>query len=114
MEAALDNACEQLMRENHIADVDRVKRKLARTIVALAAVGETNPTKWERMALQAYRSHGRACFLGKSSGHVKPLSYKTIRPHNAHTEFSIVQCNRHSFRICPGGVDSARGPLRAV
>jgi hypothetical protein len=56
MEAALDNACEQLMRENHIADVDRVKRKLARTIVALAAVGETNPTKLERMALQAYRS----------------------------------------------------------
>lgn len=55
MEAALDNACEQLMRENHIADVDRVKRKLARTIVALAAVGETNPTKLERMASQAYR-----------------------------------------------------------
>ena len=56
MEMALERAWQELKRHRDVADVAAARRKLAKTIVALAAVGETNPTKLERIALHAYGS----------------------------------------------------------
>jgi hypothetical protein len=56
MEMALERAWQELKSHRDVADVEAARRRLARTIVALAAVGETNPTKLERIALHAYRS----------------------------------------------------------
>jgi hypothetical protein len=44
---------------------------------------------------------GRACFLGKSFGHVC-LSLIKLSPAQCPRRASIVQCHGHSFRICPG------------
>ena len=55
MEMALERAWQKLKSHRDVADVEATRRKLARTIVALAAVGETNPTKLEQIALLAYR-----------------------------------------------------------
>ena len=55
MEMALERAWQKLKNHRDVAGVEATRRKLARTIVALAAVGETNPTKLEQIALLAYR-----------------------------------------------------------
>jgi hypothetical protein len=60
METALEKAWDELRSQHDIADTSEITRqKLARTIVALAAVGEAEPHKLERSALGAYRSARR-------------------------------------------------------
>jgi hypothetical protein len=52
---ALEQAWQELKKDLP-ADVDLARRKLAGTIVALASVGETDPAKLKRFALQATRA----------------------------------------------------------
>ena len=54
---ALEQAWQELKKDLP-ADVDLARRKLAGTIVALASVGETDPAKLKRFALQATRASG--------------------------------------------------------
>ena len=51
---ALEDAWQEL-RNQDLADAASVRGKLATTIVALAAVGETDPVKLKRFALHAAR-----------------------------------------------------------
>jgi len=51
---ALEDAWQEL-RNQDLADAASVRGKLARTIVALAAIGETDPVKLKRFALHAAR-----------------------------------------------------------
>ena len=51
---ALEDAWQEL-RNQGLADAASVRGKLARTIVALAAIGETDPVKLKRFALHAAR-----------------------------------------------------------
>jgi len=55
---ALEEAWQELKREG-FADPLPTKRKLATTIVALAAIGETNPNKLKSFALHAVREGSR-------------------------------------------------------
>jgi hypothetical protein len=56
METALENAWGELTIEGDITDTDAARWRLARTITALAAVGETDPTKLQAFALHSYRA----------------------------------------------------------
>jgi hypothetical protein len=56
MEAAPEKAWGELAIEGDNADRESARRRLARTITALAAVGETDPTKLQTFALHAYRA----------------------------------------------------------
>jgi hypothetical protein len=56
MEHALERACRELTSDGDGAVAALARRDLAKTIVALAAVGETDLAKLEKFALQAYRS----------------------------------------------------------
>jgi hypothetical protein len=51
---ALEDAWREL-RDQNLADTASVRGKLATTIVALAAIGETDPIKLKRFALHAAR-----------------------------------------------------------
>jgi hypothetical protein len=51
---ALEDAWQEL-RNQDLADAASVRGKLATTIVALAAIGETDPVKLKRFALHAAR-----------------------------------------------------------
>jgi hypothetical protein len=51
---AMEDAWQELRKEG-LADTPSVRGKLATTIVALAAIGETDPTKLKRFALHAAR-----------------------------------------------------------
>ena len=53
---ALEDAWQEL-RNQDLADAASVRGKLATTIVALAAIGETDPVKLKRFALHAAREH---------------------------------------------------------
>jgi hypothetical protein len=60
METALEKAWYELRSQHDITDAsEATRRRLARTIVALAAVGEADPHKLEKSALRAYRSAPR-------------------------------------------------------
>ena len=52
---ALEDAWQEL-RKDGIADTASVREKLATTIVALAAIGEADPTKLKNLALHATRA----------------------------------------------------------
>jgi hypothetical protein len=52
---ALDDAWQEV-RNERLADTASVKGRLATTIVALAAIGETNPIKLKNFALHATRA----------------------------------------------------------
>ena len=60
IDAALEEAWGQL-RDEHPDDEVLARRKLATTIVALAAIGETDPAKLKKFALHATK----AAFLHK-------------------------------------------------
>jgi len=51
---ALEDAWQELRREK-LADAASIKRQLSKTIVALAAIGETDPVKMKSYALQTTR-----------------------------------------------------------
>jgi hypothetical protein len=55
VDCALEQAWQELKKDLP-ADVALARRKLAGTIVALASVGETDPAKLKRFALQATRA----------------------------------------------------------
>jgi len=55
MKTALDKACRELQKDGTVLDAKSSRRKLARTIIALTSVGETDVTKLEKFALQASR-----------------------------------------------------------
>lgn len=52
---ALEDDAWQELRNQDLADAASVRGKLATTIVALAAIGETDPVKLKRFALHAAR-----------------------------------------------------------
>jgi hypothetical protein len=54
IDTALEQAWQELKKDGP-ANAVLARRKLARTIVALAAVGETDPMKLQRFALDATR-----------------------------------------------------------
>jgi hypothetical protein len=55
IQSALEEAWQEL-KDEELADAKSVKERLATTIVALAAVGETNAAKLKNFALHAARS----------------------------------------------------------
>jgi hypothetical protein len=55
IQSALEEAWQELKDEN-LADAKSVKERLATTIVALAAIGETNTAKLKNFALDAARA----------------------------------------------------------
>jgi hypothetical protein len=55
IEFALEDALHEL-RKDGVADAASVREKLATTIVALAAIGETDPIKLKNFALHAIRA----------------------------------------------------------
>jgi hypothetical protein len=55
METALEKAWQELRNDRDIADANSARGNLAKTITALASVGETTVTKLEQFALQASR-----------------------------------------------------------
>lgn len=55
VESALEQAWQELERERPAAG-DVARRKLAGTIVALVSVGETDPAKLKRFALNAVKA----------------------------------------------------------
>ena len=55
IESALEQAWQELKSDDP-ADVALARRKLAGTIVALTAIGETDPAKLKRFALHAARA----------------------------------------------------------
>ncbi len=59
IDSALEDAWQELMDDDP-SDTLLARRKLATTIVALAAIGETDPEKLKRFALHAARA---ACRL---------------------------------------------------
>jgi hypothetical protein len=54
MSSAFEEAWLELADDGSI-DAEQARRRLARTIVALASVGETNPAKMKQFALSAWR-----------------------------------------------------------
>ncbi len=54
VDAALEDAWQELSKDG-LVDADRARQKLARTIIILASVGETNPDKLKWFALHAAR-----------------------------------------------------------
>ena len=54
IEAALEDAWQELSKDS-LVEVTPTKRKLARTMVALACVGETDVSKLKRFAIHAWR-----------------------------------------------------------
>jgi hypothetical protein len=59
VQSALEEAWQELKDEN-LADATSVKERLATTIVALAAIGETNTAKLKHFALHAARATYRS------------------------------------------------------
>jgi hypothetical protein len=55
IQVALEEAWQEL-KDEELADAKSVKERLATTIVALAAIGETNTAKLKSFALHAARS----------------------------------------------------------
>ena len=55
MDSAMEQAWEELQESGDVANVTSARRQLRRTIVALAAVGETDRAKLKRFALHAAR-----------------------------------------------------------
>lgn len=53
MDSALEQAWQELKTRGEIVDAAKAKRRLMRTIVALASVGETDKAKLKRFALNA-------------------------------------------------------------
>lgn len=53
MDSALEQAWQELKTRGNVADAAKAKRRLMRTIVALASVGETDSAKLKRFALNA-------------------------------------------------------------
>lgn len=53
MDDALEQAWQELKSRGKIADAAKARRRLMRTIVALASVGETDQAKLKRFALNA-------------------------------------------------------------
>src|SRR5262245_25583750 len=64
IDSALEQAWQEL-KEDGPADLTLARRKLARTTVALASVGETDPAKFTRFALHAARGTRGALGDGK-------------------------------------------------
>jgi len=58
IDSALEQAFQELEKDG-LADGALARRRLARTIVALAAVGETDPSKLKSFALHAARASYR-------------------------------------------------------
>jgi hypothetical protein len=56
METALENAWQERKNDGGVADATSARRTLAKTIIALAAVGETDLTKLKKFALHASRA----------------------------------------------------------
>jgi hypothetical protein len=54
VEAALEEAWQELSKDSHLERAP-VQRRLRRTIVALASVGETDPRKLKWFAIHAWR-----------------------------------------------------------
>ena len=69
IDSTLEQAWFELRKDNPNDEV-MARRKLATTIVALAAIGETDPAKLKHFALHATRAAG----LG-----MKPAEPKTVR-----------------------------------
>lgn len=59
IELAVEDAWQEL-KDEHLADAKSVKRRLATTVVALAAVGEANTAKLKNFALHAARATYRS------------------------------------------------------
>ena len=59
IELAVEDAWQEL-KDEHLADAKSVKERLATTIVALAAIGETNSAKLKNFALHAARATYRS------------------------------------------------------
>ncbi len=57
MGRALELAWQELKTSGDYEDEERAKRRLTRTIVALASVGETDSVKLKKFALSATASH---------------------------------------------------------
>ena len=57
MGRAFEQAWQELKARGDYEDEDRAKRRLTRTIVALASVGETDSVKLKKFALNATASH---------------------------------------------------------
>jgi hypothetical protein len=55
IELAVEDAWQEL-KDEHLADAKSVKERLATTIVALAAIGETDSSKLKNFALHAARA----------------------------------------------------------
>jgi hypothetical protein len=55
MQGALEQAWKELQQSGDVKDVRSARRQLRTTIVALAAVGETDSAKLKRFALHAAR-----------------------------------------------------------
>jgi hypothetical protein len=69
----IDSTLEQAwleLRKDNPNDVVMARRKLATTIVALAAIGETDPAKLKHFALHAARAAGLS---------MKPAARKSVR-----------------------------------
>ena len=66
IDSALEQAWQEL-KNDAPADASLARRKLARTIVALASVGETDPAKLKQFALHAARGM-RVSALGDRKG----------------------------------------------
>jgi hypothetical protein len=56
MDTALEQAWQELRNDDGVADAEKARRKLARTIIALASVGETDLAKLKNFALHASRA----------------------------------------------------------
>ncbi|HXV83421.1 MAG TPA: hypothetical protein VEG60_26480 [Candidatus Binatia bacterium] len=67
IDSALEQAWQELQNDNPTDEL-MARRKLATTIVALAAIGETDPAKLKQFALHATRAAGLS---------VKPAARKT-------------------------------------
>ena len=55
MDSALEQAWDELQESGDVANANSARRQLRRTIIALAAVGETDGAKLKRFALHAVR-----------------------------------------------------------
>jgi hypothetical protein len=69
IDATLEQAWLELRKDNP-NDAVMARRKLATTIVALAAIGETDPAKLKHFALHAARAAGLS---------MKPAARKSVR-----------------------------------
>lgn len=80
IQSALEEAWLEL-KDEQLADAESVKERLATTIVALAAIGETNTAKLKHFALHA----ARAAFRPST----RPQSAQMA---NSHSELSAAPC----------------------